>query len=370
MKPLRTKILDFTRNLVLEIDYFPHKFKKNIILDNPKKFLLVANWLIGDLIVLTPSIKAINEQYPKAKIDIIVSKGMKDVLSLNPRINKIYEINQEEIEENQRWHSERLKDEKYDVGIIFFEGNKSTSKLLRDAGIPIRVGCSNSGIKRGKGYYLTKKTKPDWKQKQYLFYNLDVLKTLNIFPKEIKQEIFVDKETENNVKKIMGSGFKIVIHASPNHKTHEWDKKKFAELADYLIETKKAKIFFTGSSKDINSNNEIISLMKNKASNLAKNSIKDFFAVIKNSDLVITVDTAAIHIAAAFNIPLIVLMGAGPYELWRPYSNNSTTIFHPEKCTECRFYECFRKGERNMECMNSITKEEVINAVDKLLSNS
>ncbi|MDD5178568.1 MAG: glycosyltransferase family 9 protein [Candidatus Nanoarchaeia archaeon] len=370
MKPLRTKTLDIVRNLALEINYLPYVLKKNIILNNPKKFLLVAHWLIGDLIVLTPSIRAIKDQYPDSKIDIIIPKGMKEVLSLNPNLNEIIEINKEEIEENFDWYAEKLKKNKYDVGIIFFEGDKLTSLLLKKAEIPIRVGCSNSGIRRGKGYYLTKKTKPCLKEKQYLFYNLDVLKTLNIFPKEIKAEIFVDKKTDEKYKKLMGKGLKIIIHTAPNHKTHLWDNKKFAEVADSLIETKKAKIFFTGSKKDISLNEEIISLMKNKAVNLAGNSIKDFFAIIKNSDLVISVDTGAAHVAAAFNVPLVELMGAGPYELWKPYSNNSIVIFHPEKCTECRSYKCFRKGKRNQECMNSITNEEVVNAVDKLLSSN
>ncbi|MDD5331714.1 MAG: glycosyltransferase family 9 protein [Candidatus Nanoarchaeia archaeon] len=370
MKPLRSKLMNLLREINLELNYLPYSFRKNINLNNPKKFLIVAHWLIGDLIVLTPSIKVIKDQYPQAKIDIIISKGMKDVLSLNPNINKIFEINKKEIEENLKWYSEKLKKEKYDVGIIFFEGDKKTSRLLKEADIPIRIGCAKSGVKRGKGYYLTRKTKPDHKEKQYLFYNLDVLKTINIFPKEIKQEIFVDKKDEEKFRKIMGNKLKIVVHAVPNHKTHIWNNKRFAEVADYLIERKKAAVFFTGAKKDAPLNDEIISLMKNKAQNLAGGSIKDFFGIIKNSDLVISVDTSAMHVAATFNIPVIALMGASPYKLWKPYSNRAVTIFHPEKCTECRLYKCFRKGKRYMECMDSITKDEVIQSCDLLLKEN
>jgi len=368
MKPLRTRVLNAIREILLEIDYFPHRFKRNIKLKNPKKFLLVAHLLIGDLIVITPSIKAINEHYPDAKIDIIVPKGMKEVLSLNPRINKIYETDQKEIKQNLNFHANALKKQKYDVAIIFFEGDKPTSLLLKKAQIPIRVGCTKVGIKNGKGYYLTKKTKPDHKEKHYIYYNLDVLKTLNIIPKEIKQEIFIDKKTENKYKKLMGKGTKITIHAAPNHKTHLWENKRFAEVADNLIKTKKAKVFFTGAKKDYALNQEIISLMKKKAKNLAGTSIKDFLAIIKNSDLIISVDTSAVHVASAFNIPIIALMGAGPCKLWKPFSYKSKPIIHPQVCTECRFYKCFRKGKRNRECMKSITSKEVIDSAYNLLA--
>lgn len=364
MKPLRTKFLNLIREIALEINYLPYYFKDNLTLKDPKKFLLIADIAIGDLIAITPSIKAINEQFPNALIDIILPPSMKDVLNLNPRINHIYEINRQDYFS----HLAEIKKENYNVAIIFFEGDKHTSNFIKQANIPLRVGCAKVGIKNGKGYYLTRKTKPVHKDKHYIFYNLDVLRTLNIYPKEIKQEIFVDKETLAKYKRIMASGLKVAIHPIPNHPNHNWDKKRFAQVADYLIEKKKAKVFFTGSDKDSEEINEILTLMNHKAVNLTTKLIKDFFAIIKNSDLVISVDTSAMHVASAFNIPIIALMGPGPFKLWKPYSRKAISLFHPEVCSECRFYNCFRKGRRNMECMKAIKVEEVINSINRIIS--
>ena len=101
--------------------------------------------------------------------------------------------------------------------------------------------------------------------------------------------------------------------------------------------------------------------MKFKSFSFAGN-IKQFFSIIKNSSLVISVDTSAMHIAAAFNKKIIALFGSGNPKIWYPYVNNRIVIYKNNVCTTCMKNYC----NKNMECMDSIAVEDVINAFEKL----
>ena len=88
-----------------------------------------------------------------------------------------------------------------------------------------------------------------------------------------------------------------------------------------------------------------------------------FFSIIKNSDLVITVDTSASHIAAALNKPVITLFGASNPNVWYPYTKKRKVIYHNEKCTNCNKSFCFKIGDKHLECIKSITVNEVLNNI-------
>ena len=81
------------------------------------------------------------------------------------------------------------------------------------------------------------------------------------------------------------------------------------------------------------------------------------------------------HIAAAFDKPVIALFGAGNPKIWRPLTENSIVIFKDkEVCTSCMKYGCrfvknpFLKNKKKAyECMKAIKVDDVLKAVDSLL---
>tara|TARA_Y100000310_G_scaffold343159_1_gene449501 strand:- start:13113 stop:14207 length:1095 start_codon:yes stop_codon:yes gene_type:complete len=316
---------------------------------------------IGDLIIETPMIRALKQKFPKSKISIIVPKIMKDVLKGNPNIHNIIPYDKDSIN--------KLLKQKFDLGILLYPGNKKLSSLLKKISY-YRIGIRRAGAFEPKGYFLDKKTKPCLKWKHKLEDNLDVIKTLNIKTENKKLELYSNKNISQFLRKnkISQKDFVIVIHPKPQHKTHEWFEDRFSLLADKLIKKYKAKIIFTGSEKDSNYINNIIKQMKHKAINSTNNDIPTFFSIIKRSNLVISVDTSAMHVAAAFNKKTIALFGAGNPKVWHPYCDNYRVIFKDKKVhTRCWKHKCYLKGKRFMECMKSIQLYDVLKAVDELM---
>ena len=169
---------EFMRNTLWFMDYildyiymFPFKFKK---LGRVRKILMVELKFIGDIIVTTPTIRAVKQAFPLAKIDILVSQGMEDTLYGNPNISEILPFNY-----NYDEWTRKLKGG-YDLAIILHNGTIKVSTMLLKAKIPYRIGCTKVGFLESKGFFLHKKTKPTYQIKHKVDDNLDVIKTIGI----------------------------------------------------------------------------------------------------------------------------------------------------------------------------------------------
>lgn len=365
MKALIYRVEDVCRDLVLVMDYIvylifnPFKFKK--FPEKVDKILLIELLQIGDLIVTTPVIKAIRGKYKEATIDILILQEMKEVLTGNKDLNRLipYKDNLSDL-------IKEIKKEKYDLGIILHPGSFLMSLVLFLSGVKYRIGSTKSGMLYGKGFFLNKKIKPNLRIQHKIEDNFDVIKSIGIGEENKNPEIFITKESEEIVNDFLARNdiekF-IVIHPGANFKTHEWTIEKYAELADKVIKNYKMSVVFTGSRKDRILINNILRFMDNKAYEFSGKTIKDFFSIIKSAELVISVDTSANHIAAAFNKPIITLFGASNPDVWYPYSEKGKTIYKRDKCINCNKNFCFRLGDRKQECMRSITVKEVLNEV-------
>ena len=374
MKHLQARTEDKLRRFSNYLDYSLHKtsslFKKEPSLNNIKNILVIELKRIGDTLVSTPVYKVLKTSFPQANVDVAISEGMEDVLFNNPNINQILTWNTPSLKQNYKLYLNQIQN-KYDLGIILHNGTYLISKLLKDANIPYRIGCTRVGLKEPKGFFLTKQLLPDKKLKHKILDNLDVLKLINLYPlTEPRPEAYTSSETEEKIKKTLKlkeKDFLIAIHpVSYTHPT--WSKNRFAELADKLIKKYKARIVFVGTSKEKNFISEVRSLMKEKALNFAgKTSIQELFALIKNSNLVLGIDSSSTNIAAAFNTPVVTLFGAGDHRIWKPLSDKSIAIQRThEVCTACMKSRCKYKGERYLECMKSIQVADVLRAVEKL----
>jgi lipopolysaccharide heptosyltransferase II len=159
----------------------------------------------------------------------------------------------------------------------------------------------------------------------------------------------------------------VVIHPVAKWPTKQWPLENFARLADNLV-GKEASLVFTGSPDDREAVQSILGQIQNhqRVVNLAgKTDLKELAGLFSLADLVLTPDTGPMHLAAAVQAPLIALFG--PTAPWRtgPYGNNHVILRKPLACSPC-----FKKKCPTMECMKSLSVEEVLEAVEKKLWNA
>src|SRR3989344_2503411 len=230
--------------------------------DKIKRVLIVELKLIGDILVTTPSIKAIKKRYPDSKITMMVPPRMEPIITNNPNINKIISISNKDIKSNFNEILTKIRD-KYDLAVIFHPGSRLISKLIYKANIPYRIGCTKVGFLEGKGYNLKHKVND----------NLDVLKTIgiNVEKEEDKYpELYIPQKDKVKIESLLNkkgfskNDFLICIHTNPNHNSHRWIKERFTDLSDTLINKYKAKLIFTGTEDHIENIKEITKDLGNK----------------------------------------------------------------------------------------------------------
>ena len=243
-----TPFKEFLRNSLWFLDYFldygymfPFKFKR---LKSPKRILIVELKFIGDIIVTTPTIKALKQKFPEANMDILVPESMKDVLYGNPNINEILPFDYN----FKKWTKELRG--KYDLAVILHNGTFNVSKMLLKAKIPFRIGCTKVGFLESRGLFLHRKTLPTYKIKHKVDDNLDVVKTIGICSATNYLELYTDKKAESSMKKKLPKKYFVIHNTSRHAQNREWIPERFAETVDVLNKEYNTEAVISGMKED------------------------------------------------------------------------------------------------------------------------
>ena len=223
-----------------------------------------------------------------------------------------------------------VRKEKFDLAVIVWPASLKISLLCLNAGIPSRIGTTQTGLLEGKGYFLTKKVWPSSYEKHKIMENLDIARLVGADLKRPKVEFEFSKKDEQVAEKFLRKNkvknLLIAIHPGKRgefYAEYSWPLKNFATIADFLIEKHNASIVITGAKEEEAIARQIINCMKHKKKAFiasGKLNLKQFGALLKKCRLLISIDTASVHIASAssINTPLVVLNMKYP-NVWHPW---------------------------------------------------
>ncbi len=147
-----------------------------------------------------------------------------------------------------------------------------------------------------------------------------------------------------------------------------WYPEEFAKVATALSDRFDILVF--GGPNEVGVANEIETLIRAKKikniQNLAgKTSIAQLCSKIAGVSLFITNDSGPMHIASAYKIPTVAIFGPTKFKETSPWQNPNSIIVRKElECSPCMKRSCPIKTH---ECMRSITADEVLKEIDKLL---
>src|SRR5437588_7393805 len=167
---------------------YTHMHTKQIILPPDAHILVVKLATIGDLLLATPSLRALRESYPHARIDLLVTPASAGLLDDWAVIDRVIVLDKylfdypQQLLKNPRnllrlrplWHD--LRDGKYDAVLLLhhltlFYGRLKHQILMRATGAKWRIGLDN-----GHGWFLNVRVKDDGFGAMHLAdYNLAVV---------------------------------------------------------------------------------------------------------------------------------------------------------------------------------------------------
>ncbi|MFN3967043.1 MAG: lipopolysaccharide heptosyltransferase II [Endomicrobiia bacterium] len=334
-----------------------------------KKILTIASTGIGNVILYTPLVKSLKENFPSAKISIIVgSKEASEVLSGSDLVDEIIILEKKKMTlKKYLTFLLKIRREKFDMVITSFLDKSFKVGLFSFlTGAKYRVGFDNGFQKIFYNY----RTKIDSK-KHEVEYNLDLLRTIGL--SKLNSELFFhiseeDIETAKNFlnkNNISENDFIVGIHPGSGE-WKRWPKEKYAELCNELIKLYNAKVIVFGGKEDINVADFIVNTTEKKViSACGIFSLKQTAALIKMCKVFVSNDTCPMHIAATVKVPVIAIFGPTLYWKMYPWNTKHIIVKKDLPCVPCYNY---RKVicKNNRLCLTSITVEEVLHAVEKI----
>lgn len=150
-----------------------------------------------------------------------------------------------------------------------------------------------------------------------------------------------------------------------------WDPRRFAALADLLVQRRGAGIIINAAPAERLVAAEAAEAMRHPATlNLARhaNSIGLVKALLRRCDLLVTNDTGARHLAAAMGTGVVTLFGSTDPE-WSRIDYTRERIVRVEvECSPCQKKLCQQPaGPFYHQCMERISPEVVLAAAEELL---
>ncbi|MBZ0332629.1 hypothetical protein MARI_22720 [Marinobacter sp. JH2] len=116
----------------------------------------------------------------------------------------------------------------------------------------------------------------------------------------------------------------LIISPCASHTLRNWPAERYAQLADYAIETYGMKVILVGSPAPFEAEycTAIESAMKQKADNICgKDTLKQLTALMSEADLVVAPDTGPAHIASSVNTDVLGIFAASNPNRSGPYNS-------------------------------------------------
>jgi heptosyltransferase-1 len=363
------------------MDYAASGEKMNPARDlDPRSILIIKLSAIGDVVQTLPMVEALKKQYPLAKIDWLVEEDAADLLTSYPVLSRVIVSHRKDWQKRLRRQGEltavlkdiwrfirELRKVQYDWVIDNHGLFKSGLFVLLSRG-KRKIGFKPSpGIADEGNYLFTHERYPSLPIERHAlerYLNLATQLGVSVDKPFLKYIVPLDSvEKAKNL--LMRNDFfwhpLIAIHPMAKWTTKQWPWKNFIRLISALGQ-KGVSVILTGSGQDRETLKEIQSQAQfpQKVLNLAgQTGLRELAGLFSLADLVLTTDTGPMHIAAAVQASLIALFG--PTAPWRtgPYGNGHVILRKSLSCSPC-----FKKKCSTMECMNSLSVEEVLEAVE------
>jgi heptosyltransferase II len=142
-----------------------------------------------------------------------------------------------------------------------------------------------------------------------------------------------------------------------------WHPERFAAVAEELCQRWGGKAIITGGPDERGIADEIAASAKVECLNLAgRTSVRQLMAIIKRCDFFITNDSGPMHIAAAFEVPLVAIFGPTDHTTTSPFSEKAVVVSRNVECAPCLLRRC----PTDRRCMEGVTVEDVVVAALKL----
>ena len=313
-----------------------------------KRILVISLSNVGDIILTTPVIRVLSKEFPGSRIDVMVGPNGKEIFNMDPRIFKLIIYDKHLPLVQKRRLQLKLKKLKYDLVVD-----------LRNTVLPILLGPKfrTSPVQTFPKDIIHKKDRH--LHRLYYFGMRDLKENSYVYVPKADEDYVERLIKENNI-----SGPIVVVNPGAKSHLKRWPADSFAEVADRLAADCKVNIVFIGMGDDRQVVEEAARKMKNKFHNFVdKTNIRQLAALLKRAELLITNDSAPLHLGCAVGVRVLSVFGPTDPKKYGPTGEFDMAINKKLSCSPCESAQC----RFDLECMKLISPDEVYDAAKMMV---
>ena len=337
---------------------------------------------LGDSIILTSAIAALPQDFV---VDVLCFKESAAIFAMHPRVRHVLVVPRH-LAGFARWREywrllTIMRNQHYDVLAQFSDDWRGAflARLLK-----AKVSVSRQSKKRPQFWSnsfqhiakLTPTSRPAAEQ------DVDLLRKIGLYNEPFApayqlqvaetDKLFVENwlKTEALDSLITAHKKLIVIHAAARWKFKGLPHATWAALIDNL-QGRGYAVVLSGSASDLAFNQALIGLCQTAPTLTHDFDLGKTATLMQYADLVVSIDSMAVHMASAVQTPVVALFGPTDEKIWAPWqvphrvvalgSGDSPSF----ACRPCGLDGC--AGSKVSQCLVAITPAQILMAIDELL---
>ena len=344
------------------------------------KILLIKQTSLGDVLHMTPVIRALKKWKPESEIDVVTDKRALGILKNNPYINKLYVLDiykyEKEIFKSPLKFFSTIKE--------FFSHIKEVRKKKYDIAIDLQ------GLERSVIFLYLCKAKKKYAKGKWAFvksnYYVDInaivglISFLKFFdcpndgvdldyflPETIEEDFNKTIERIKQTKNFEIEKDYIVFSPFSRWETKDLSVNKAREIIAEIKKLKDIQIIISATSDYNKECKEIVEGFDNVLDSSGLFNLTELAYLIKNSKCMLTVDSFPMHTGCAFKKPLIAIFGPTSEIRVGPIAENSE-VFRADNI-ECE--KCYKRKNcpNNHICIENIDSKLLAKRlIDKIIN--
>ena len=328
--------------------------------------LLIQLKRIGDLILTVPAVAALRKAFPAANISLVAAHRSRELLPAIPGLDRTF-VARGRVSDAPQFFA--ITKAKFDFCLDFSRTDRSAFLTLL-SGAQRRITYDT--IRREP---LRQLSYNEFIPSQVRFihtidHHLALLALLGVHDasREIRLKLPAaakTKATEVIAKTGLGNDF-VVLHPGSARAEKFWVARRWAEVADQMFDNGQLRCVLTGGKLRMEQEHiaRIKAHLRHPVVDLSgKLGLLSLGALLQRARLLVTIDSAPMHLAAAFGTPQVALFGpTNPFH-WRPRATPATILQAGNPVPVIDF-----APKQSPRPMKEISTEQVIDAMQTLLS--
>jgi len=332
------------------------------------------NWL-GDAVMCEPALRGLRKLFPDAQIALLVKPAVADLFAGHPALTRVltYDTKGRHAGLSGKWAlAGQLRRQGFDLAVLF-QNAFEAAFLTFLAGVPRRYGYATDG----RSLLLSDPiAAPDPRTLVHqVRYYWDLLKPLGLTGDPSAPELVVFPEEEQAMAGRFAQGgltaTDVVVGINPGSTyggAKRWLPERFAEVTERLCRTiresreQQVSVVILGAKGEERLGREIAARLSSRSLVLSgATTIRELMAALKRCAMLLTNDTGPMHIASAFQVPIVAIFGPTDWRATSPFGSAHVIVRQPVDCAPCLLREC----PIDHRCMTRVTVDQVYDAATK-----